>query len=64
MLYEGACIIKAPSGGGEQDMLCLPLEYLNGWLFGIDERRVIPGFRVTPPQASPSGAIGSERHPV
>jgi hypothetical protein len=42
VLYEGACMIKAPSYGGEQEMLCLPLEYLNGWLFGIDEKRVAP----------------------
>src|SRR4051812_32395928 len=45
VLCEGACMIKAPSVGGEQDTLCLPLEYLNGWLFGIDERRVAPQIR-------------------
>jgi len=45
VLYEGACMIKAPSPGGEQEMLCLPLEYLNGWLFGIDDRRVAPQIR-------------------
>ena len=28
-----------------QEMLCLPLEYLNGWLFGIDENRVAPEIR-------------------
>jgi hypothetical protein len=38
-------MIQAPSPGGEQEMLCLPLEYLNGWLFGIDDRRVIPEIR-------------------
>ena len=42
VLSEGACMIQVPSAGGEQEMLCLPLEYLNGWLFGIDERRVAP----------------------
>jgi hypothetical protein len=42
VLSEGVCVIHAPSGGGDQDMICLPLEYLNGWLFGIDENRVIP----------------------
>ena len=26
-------------------MVCLPLEYLNGWLFGIDENRVAPGIK-------------------
>jgi hypothetical protein len=42
VLSEGACMIKVPSKGGDQEMLCLPLEYLNGWLFGIDEKRVAP----------------------
>jgi hypothetical protein len=45
VLSEGACMIQAPSPGGPQEMLCLPLEYLNGWLFGIDERRVAPEIR-------------------
>lgn len=40
VLSEGACMIKAPSPSGEQEMLCLPLEYLNGWLFGVDDKRV------------------------
>ena len=33
---------KNPSGSGfiDQDTLALPLEYLNGWLFGIDDTRV------------------------
>lgn len=33
---------KNPSGSGfiEQETLALPLEYLNGWLFGIDDTRV------------------------
>ena len=26
-------------------MLCLPLEYLNGWLFGIEEKRVAAEIR-------------------
>ena len=42
VLSEGACIIQVPSQGGDQEMVCLPLEYLNGWLFGVDERRVAP----------------------
>lgn len=33
-------IMKTPSNGGNQQMLCLPIEYLNGWLFGIDTKRV------------------------
>lgn len=40
VLVEGACMIKAPSRGGEQDTLCLPLPLLNGWLFGIDAGRI------------------------
>ena len=31
--------------GRKQDMLCLPLEYLNGWLFGVDVRRAKPQIR-------------------
>jgi hypothetical protein len=33
---------KNPSGAGfiDQETLILPLEYLNGWLFGIDDTRV------------------------
>ncbi|MBB1489369.1 phage antirepressor N-terminal domain-containing protein [Oceanospirillum sediminis] len=28
--------------GKNRKLLCLPLEYLNGWLFGVDEKRVKP----------------------
>lgn len=38
-------VMAIPSEGGEQDMVCLPLEYLNGWLFGIDDTRVAAGIR-------------------
>jgi hypothetical protein len=38
-------MITTPSEGGNQETLCLPLEYLNGWLFGIDDRRVAPEIR-------------------
>jgi len=31
-----------PSAGGSQDTLTLPLDLLNGWLFGIDVQRVRP----------------------
>lgn len=41
---QGAVVITAPSpggrGGGPQEMLSLPLDYLNGWLFGINVNRV------------------------
>lgn len=40
VLSEGASMMEAPSNGGSQEMVCLPLEYLNGWLFGIDDSRV------------------------
>lgn len=29
----------------KREMLCLPIEYLNGWLFGIDIKRVRPEIR-------------------
>lgn len=31
--------------GKKREMLCLPLDYLNGWLFGVDARRVKPEIR-------------------
>ncbi len=34
-----------PSPDGPQTMTCLPLENLNGWLFGIQASRVKPEFR-------------------
>jgi hypothetical protein len=41
---KGICVIHTPStssrGGGPQEMICLPLDYLNGWLFGINANRV------------------------
>ncbi|POY44101.1 hypothetical protein C3007_07225 [Avibacterium gallinarum] len=33
--------------GKERQMLCLPIQYLNGWLFGIDVKRVKPEIRET-----------------
>ena len=32
VLSEGKVMITSPSKGGSQDMLCLPIDYLNGWL--------------------------------
>ncbi len=32
--------MQAPSAGGVQDTLALPLSMLNGWLFGVDVNRV------------------------
>lgn len=40
VLAQGTVIITAPTKGGLQEMLCLPIQYLNGWLFGVDTNRV------------------------
>lgn len=40
VLSEGVSIMDTPSNGGSQETTCLPLELLNGWLFGIDENRI------------------------
>jgi hypothetical protein len=42
VLNEGVFIMKIPSAGGEQDMLCLPLDLIPGWLFGITTRKLKP----------------------
>jgi Virulence protein RhuM family/P22_AR N-terminal domain len=42
VLSEGAVIMTLPSKGGIQETTVLPLEYLNGWLFGIDDKKVKP----------------------
>lgn len=47
VLSEGAVIITAPSTGGDQEATCLPLDMLNGWLFGVDANRVKPEIRDT-----------------
>ncbi|MCA9938203.1 MAG: ORF6C domain-containing protein [Anaerolineales bacterium] len=33
------------TSGGNPNVLCMPLDYLNGWLFGIDANRVRPEIR-------------------
>jgi len=40
ILSEGTFITKVPSPRGPQDTLCLPLDYLNGWLFKINSGRI------------------------
>ena len=40
ILNEGAFITKVPSDGGLQETVCLPLDLLTGWLFGVDDRRI------------------------
>ena len=47
VLREGVVIMNTPSAGGEQETTCLPLDYLNGWLFGVDASRVRPEIRDT-----------------
>ena len=42
VLSQGVRIIRIPSNGGEQEAVCLPLHYLNGWLFGVKPSRVKP----------------------
>ncbi|MCZ7669194.1 MAG: ORF6C domain-containing protein [Chloroflexi bacterium] len=37
--------ITVSSSGGPQATYCLPLDYLNGWLFGINANRVKPDVR-------------------
>ncbi len=44
---KGVRVRRTPSGkgrsaGGAQETLCLPLDYIPGWLFGIDASRVKP----------------------
>ena len=40
VLAKGGCMMHLPSPGGAQEMLCLRLDLINGWLFGIDADRV------------------------
>lgn len=40
ILSEGVVVITAPSAGGEQETLCLPLGLFSGWLFGVSDRRI------------------------
>ncbi|TRC46145.1 phage antirepressor N-terminal domain-containing protein, partial [Mannheimia haemolytica] len=47
VLSMGTVIITVPTTSGDQQMICLPIEYLNGWLFGIDVNRCKPEIRAT-----------------
>ncbi len=40
-------ITTTGSDGKNYQMICLPIQYLNGWLFGIDVKRVKPEIRET-----------------
>ncbi|PJK07958.1 hypothetical protein CO610_07280 [Lysobacteraceae bacterium NML95-0200] len=45
VLSEGMSIMDIPSKGGAQQTVCLPLDKLNGWLFGIHASRAKPELR-------------------
>lgn len=46
VLTEEIKLIVATSADGKQrDMLCLPLEFFHGWLFGVDVHRAKPELR-------------------
>jgi hypothetical protein len=40
VLSKGVVVTTIPSEGGEQQTACIPLDLLNGWLFGISTNRV------------------------
>ena len=40
VLLQGMVMITIPSLLWEQESSCIPIEYLNWWLFGIDKSRV------------------------
>lgn len=42
--------VEVNTPGGKQSMQCVPLDYLNGWLFGINANRVKEDIRERPPQ--------------
>ncbi len=44
-LAKGRVITTLPSVGGPQETVCLRLDLINGWLFGIDASRVKPECR-------------------
>jgi hypothetical protein len=39
-MVKGVRVTRTPEKGGLQIALCLPLKYLNGWLFGVNANRV------------------------
>ena len=40
VLSQGMIVMIIPTNGGNQNMICLPIEYLNGWLFGLNPNKV------------------------
>ncbi|OFJ88331.1 hypothetical protein HMPREF2844_09640 [Neisseria sp. HMSC072F04] len=46
ILKSGMVIMTIPATDGKTyETACLPLDYLNGWLFGVDAQRVKPEIR-------------------
>lgn len=45
VLAEEVQPVRVETAGGPQEMPCLPLDMLNGWLFGINANRVKEGVR-------------------
>lgn len=45
ILNTAMSMMDTPTNGGKQKTACLPLDYLNGWLFGVDAKRVKPEIR-------------------
>ena len=39
-MVKGVRVTRTPDKGGTQVMVCLPLRFINGWLFGINASRV------------------------
>lgn len=44
-LRKGIRVIRIPSPGGPQEMVCMPVKLLPGWLFGVETSRVKPEIR-------------------
>lgn len=40
ILGEGIRVIRIPTTGGDQETAFLPLKFLSGWMFGIDDLRI------------------------
>lgn len=46
ILHSGMVMMTIPATDGKSyETTCLPIEYLNGWLFGVDAKRVKPEIR-------------------
>lgn len=44
-MVQGVRVTRTPEEGGSQIMSCLPLDYINGFLFGINANRARPELR-------------------